>query len=248
MKKYELTTVQGKNVVIDVSQLLKEEVLYINATKLSKQFGKTSNGLYKFLNSDNFKEYENAVKRITKKGDTLIKKNQRGKYAGTYIHSDLIIYFLRWLDVDFAVICDMYIKGKIQKMHNDKITAKAIAKANLANESYFTHRQDGKIAHKSYTDTIQKLCEYAQQQKGSNKSTKCHYFKHFQSLVYNALGLEVSKAHSSNKDIYSPKELEDIEALETKIAKEVSNFMDYGLFYKNIYIFCKAKIELLKEK
>ena len=40
MSNFNLTTIQGKNIVIDISQLVSKEVLYINATKLALQFGK----------------------------------------------------------------------------------------------------------------------------------------------------------------------------------------------------------------
>ena len=40
MNKFNLSTIQGKDIVIDVSKLLSDEILYIYATKLASQFNK----------------------------------------------------------------------------------------------------------------------------------------------------------------------------------------------------------------
>jgi len=253
MKKYELATIEGKNVVLDVSQLLQEEVLYINATRLSKQFGKDRRNLHKFLNSDSFKEYENAISKVIKMGDFKteekgLKYSTKGKYGGTYIRSDLIVFFLRWLDVDFAVQCDLYLKHKIQDAHNDKIIVRTTAETNLANENFFKLRQDGKKEHRSFTDAVKMLCEYAEGQRAGSYGAKCPYYKLFQSLTYKSIGIKISKSHKPFKDSLSPEALEQIENVEKFLANKILGYIDFMLPYRDIYSLCKKDLKKFKDE
>lgn len=246
MKTYELTNVQGKNVVIDISQLFKKEVLYINATKLAKQFGKTSNGLYKFLNSGSFKEYENAVNRITQKGDTLVTKNQRGEYAGTYIHSDLIIYFLRWLDVDFAVKCDMYLRNKIQEAHDELVATRATINANKANEIWTPIRKQSKETRKRLTDTIKTFCKYAEDSRGATyKDNKCPYYILLSKLVYDVLELKRPKDRKPLRDIFSAPIVAKIEQMEEEQTILIEEVITNGMEYHEAFKYIKREVKKL---
>ncbi len=244
MKQYELTQVQGKDIVIDISQLFNGEVLYINATKLVKQFGKTSSGLYKFLNSDGFKEYENAVNRIAQKGDTLIKKNQRGKYAGTYIHSDLIIYFLRWLDVEFAVKCDMYLKHKIQEVHDESIITEATVIANKANDNWVLTREAGKETRKTLTDAIRMFCKHAEYSRGETYTDgKCPYYPLLSKLVYNVLGVKRPKGNKPLRDIFSAPIVSEIGYMEYRLIKLIDEVIDAKMEYHKAFKYVKKQMK-----
>ena len=83
MKTINLTTIQNKDLIIDVSRLVSDEVLYINATKLAKQFGKNKQRLNEF-----FKVTRN---RDFKTDDKPLRYSLKGKYGGTYLHSDKLI-------------------------------------------------------------------------------------------------------------------------------------------------------------
>jgi len=83
MKTINLTTIQNKDLIIDVSRLVSDEVLYINATKLALQFGKNKQRLNEF-----FKVTRN---RDFKTDDKPLRYSLKGKYGGTYLHSDKLI-------------------------------------------------------------------------------------------------------------------------------------------------------------
>lgn len=87
MNKYQLTKLHGKNLILNLSQLFKEEILYINATSLVKQFGKD---LSNYMRSPETIAYFNALNEHSKSVNSTeleLVKIERGRYGGTYIHS-----------------------------------------------------------------------------------------------------------------------------------------------------------------
>ena len=122
MNQYELIAVQGKDIVLDISQLFQEEVLYVNVTRLAKQFGKSRNMMYQFFNSNGFNEYIEAYSNVTDNSDVKLIEKRGGRYGGTYIHSNILMPVLRYLSPEFAVKCDLYIRQKIQQCHDEKIS------------------------------------------------------------------------------------------------------------------------------
>jgi hypothetical protein len=85
--------------------------LYINATQVAKQFGKT---LENWKRSAETSKYIKALSRtvnLTDRDLIIVKKGGNDKNAqGTWIHKKLIIAFARWLSPDFAVWCDFQIE------------------------------------------------------------------------------------------------------------------------------------------
>lgn len=244
MKKYELTTVQGKDIVIDISQLFREEVLYVNATSLARQFGKSRNMMYQFFNSNSFKEYLDAYSNVTENSDVKLIEKREGRYGGTYIHSDILLPVLRYLSPEFAVKCDLFIRKMIQQVHDEIIAAKATATANKKYELWNEQREQGKIAHRSYTDTIKAFCLSAEEQRGGsyaidkdgNPNNKpCPYYIHFQRLVYQRAGVELSKGHLPKRDTLSGAELEEVESVESDIAELIEHLMIDRMDYKKIF-------------
>lgn len=215
MKTIDLITIEGKNLIIDVSKLISDEVLYINATKLAKEFGKD---LSNYTRTKDYQEYINAFKSVnsTVQEDlSFIRATHGGKYSGTYIHSDLVIHFLRWLDVEFAVRCDMYIKQVIQEAHNDKIIADATAKANKLNDEWLITRKESTTTRKHLTNAIKTFCSYAEMQRGeSYPAGKCKYHLLFTKLIYKSLKLEKPKGNINPRDFYCGAIVEKIEHLE----------------------------------
>lgn len=89
---------------------------YINMTKAAKQFGKR---LDKFWATEETRQYIEAFDEFlihTKTGELI--ESRKGRYGGTFCHPKLAVFFARWLDVRFAVWCDLMIdnilKGNIQ--------------------------------------------------------------------------------------------------------------------------------------
>lgn len=76
---------------------------YINMTKAAKVFGKR---LQDFMDLKTTSEYAGAFLQIT--GNPCF-QSKRGNGGGTYGHPKLAVFFARWLDVRFAVWCDLMI-------------------------------------------------------------------------------------------------------------------------------------------
>jgi len=235
MKIIDLTTIQGKDVIIDVTKLISDEVLYINATRLAQQFKKD---VREWLKNKETKEY---IKVLNEGNYPQLKAvfAKKGRYGGTYLHSDLSIFFFRWLDIKFAVQCDMYIKETIQQIHNDKLIAEATAKANKDNDEWLQAREKAKETRKGLSDTIKAFCEYAQAERGEPyKSGKCPYYIKLTNLVYKSLGLQKPKGARSARDIFNGAIVEKIDYLEDRLSnlleEHIQHRTEYHEAYKNI--------------
>ncbi len=96
------------NISVD---FLLDETIYINATKVAKQFNKLPAD---WLRTKETKEYIKAIAHYGNlhNGDLVVvrKGGNDLSLTGTWIHRKLIIAFARWLSPDFAVWCDMTIE------------------------------------------------------------------------------------------------------------------------------------------
>lgn len=81
---------------------------WFNATAVAAPFEKRPND---WLNLDSTKEYLAALAEIPNYQESWYLKTTRGKFGGTWMHPKLAIPFARWLDVRFAVWCDMQIES-----------------------------------------------------------------------------------------------------------------------------------------
>ena len=111
----------------------------------------------------------------------------------------------------------------------------------MANEDFFALRAESKIAHRSYTDTVKEFCEYAEVERGA-RYKKCPYFKHFQNIIYKALGISTNKAHKPRRDALSPRKLEQVIELEGDAKQLISAYMENGIHYKDIYSLVKNRL------
>ena len=88
-----------------------DETVYLNATKVAKQFKKD---VREWKRSKQTIEYIDALADVENlHSDILIKTFFGGndkKAQGTWIHKKLIISFARWLSPNFAVWCDLQIE------------------------------------------------------------------------------------------------------------------------------------------
>ena len=111
---------------IDIKQLLKEPInsdsAYFNATEIAKMYSKRPNDIFR---SKDWNEYlEEMEYRVNSKynKNAVIKmvKTVRGKHhSGTWLHSKMIVEFLRKLDTKFAVQMDLFIEDLI--IHSNEI-------------------------------------------------------------------------------------------------------------------------------
>ncbi len=257
MRNFKLSTIHGKDVVIDITKLISDEVIYVNATKLAKQFGKNKQRLNEFFKTKGYLEYENAISKVTEKHDFKtdykgLRYSKKGKYGGTYLHSDLVIVFLRWLNVDFAVQCDMYIKNIIQEIHNDKIISNATAQANKENTDWIQAREKATDTRNKLTDVIKEFCQYAQQQRGSfYKDGRCPYYAKLTSLVYKVLGIKKPKGTRTIRDVFSGAVVQKIEYLEDMLIELLKSHIqqetEYHEAFKITHEIIKYKVSLLDE-
>lgn len=110
--KLEIIAVEDKQVTFDVSMLMKEEAVMINATEVAKHFGKKPDD---WLRTDEAKKYISEFSQFANmRSEDLVRVQNGGKHRGTWIHSELAIPFARWLDVRFAIMCDQTIKRLIR--------------------------------------------------------------------------------------------------------------------------------------
>lgn len=108
---------------------------YFNMTKAAKVFGKD---LSNFMRSPETLEYLEALSvNFT---DKEIVKVQRGNgllpNVGTWGHPKLAVFFARWLDVKFALFCDMVIDDILNKKAELTITKPAESAAVTLPKTY----------------------------------------------------------------------------------------------------------------
>ena len=120
-----LETEKGE-LIMDLKKLFDSEgeEAYINVTHIAKIFKRDVREFFKLKTT---REYECAVLemieekshqspfklKFTKRGSN--KKSIEDKIYGTYLYKDLAIIFFRWLDVRFAVKCDLFLQSIIKQ-------------------------------------------------------------------------------------------------------------------------------------
>lgn len=90
-------------------------------TKAAKQFGKD---VYEFLRLPSTREYLQALTGIIPDKEFVFTQCGNGNLpsVGTWGHPKLAVFFARWLDVKFAVFCDMVIDDILNKKAELTIT------------------------------------------------------------------------------------------------------------------------------
>ncbi len=166
------------------------------------------------------------------------------------------------LDADAFVFTCMSFTGKkaeafkwtfikaFKLMASEALTAKIKAEVHKADQLWNETREQGKIAHRGYTDVIKEFCLYTEDQRGSSYSIDktgnptnkpCPYYIHFQRAVYQKAGIKFRKGLLPKRDTLSGNQLEQVEVIELDIVDMVSELMDSGLHYKKIFEAIKAK-------
>ncbi len=88
---------------------------WFNATAAAESYGKRP---VDWLALDSTKEYITTLAEISKCEKSSLLKTKRGRYnGGTWMHPKLGVAFARWLDVRFAIWCDLQIDGLIRGNH-----------------------------------------------------------------------------------------------------------------------------------
>ncbi|MNM42401.1 KilA-N domain protein [compost metagenome] len=93
---------------------------WINATDVAKRFGKRP---VDWLKQGETKEYLNALaEALTCDAGSLVQtsKARSDRGGGTWFHPKLAVAFARWLDLRFAVWCDLHIDALLRGELNEK--------------------------------------------------------------------------------------------------------------------------------
>lgn len=127
MSKYETVNINNKLVSIDLSELIKKENLFFNATEIAKQFGKE---VFDFLRLDSTNRYieliiADKLKPISNR-DMLI-KTIRGRNGGTWLHHEIALEFASWLSIEFRYGLHQFVSVKLQEEKQRK-QSRALAK------------------------------------------------------------------------------------------------------------------------
>lgn len=89
-------------------------------TKAAKAFGKR---LQDFFDNKETVEYCASLQEVLTHADQReLVEAKAGRYGGTFAHPKLAVFFARWLDVKFAVFCDMVIDDILNKKAELTIT------------------------------------------------------------------------------------------------------------------------------
>lgn len=88
---------------------------WFNATEAAERFGKRVDN---WMRLQETKDYFSAVIQHSNHSHVSdLINTKRGKNGGTWIHSDLIVSFGRWISPDFSVWCDQQIKNLLSGKH-----------------------------------------------------------------------------------------------------------------------------------
>ena len=101
---------QVKTLAFDNQNFLFRDDGWFNATTAAEKYGRRP---VDWLRLDSTKEYIEALKShlaISDKSSLITARRN----AGTWLHPKLAVAFARWLDVDFAVWCDLQIDSLIR--------------------------------------------------------------------------------------------------------------------------------------
>lgn len=91
---------------------------WINATDVAKRYGKKP---AEWIRLPDTQKYMEALARHLNVGEShLLIRTEKGRRGGTWLHSKLAVMFARWLDVDFAVWCDLHIDALLRGELNEK--------------------------------------------------------------------------------------------------------------------------------
>ncbi|CAI8712598.1 KilA-N domain-containing protein [Pseudomonas sp. IT-P291] len=91
---------------------------WINATDVAKRFNKKP---AEWLRLPDTAKYMDALVRHLNVGEShLLIRSSKGRSGGTWLHPKLAVSFARWLDVDFAVWCDLHIDALLRGEMDEK--------------------------------------------------------------------------------------------------------------------------------
>ena len=192
-KKFELVDVGPANLTIDISELLKADNLWFNATEMAKCFGKR---VQHYLDLDSTQEFISELIKDSKSrsGRPLkLVKTRRGRYGGTWLHHELALDFAMWLSPAFKVKLLRFVKQKLKD-------------AAL----WRTARSEAKTGFLPMTDAIQRAHDPVQFYHYSNEADLINR------IIFGKTAKQIREQYdgASPRDIASEAELHEINRLQ----------------------------------
>lgn len=227
-----LKTPKGE-IEVDIKKLLKEplnsDTAYFNATNVAKMYGRD---LSKYFKTDNTKSYiakreEQINFKYPQKGGIKMVKTVRGKYhSGTWLHSKIILHFLRWVDTDLEIAMDDFMHNLI--IHSNELKIE---------------RSNTKINFKPLTKAINDIYIPAQE---SDNAKKFAYNNMLTLINMKALGMSASKYKRIHniadnvdlRDVLSKEELALIDSAELDLFGYIkyANITDYETLNQKLQV------------
>lgn len=129
-------------------------------------------------------------------------------------------------------------------LYEEAFSKMETALLNQKNLSWQNNRAVGKLGRKEETATIKDFVEYARAQ-GSTKAE--FYYKHLTNATYKALFIIKDKFPGSFRDMLDAMQLSYLAAAEYVAANAINEGMAQSLYYKDIYLLAKSKLEKFAE-
>ena len=161
------------------------------------------------------------------------------------------------MDADaFAFICLSMTGEKAEKFKwvfieafkistRDALKNKLRVELNKEIEPFMLMRESGKKVRLDFTNTMKRLCEYAEEARGSSYGSRCPFYPMYTKLIYKTLNITVPTAGKYNVRDLSAETVKLVEERETEVADAINEMIENAEDYHEIYQWIKANIEEL---
>ena len=112
-------------------------------------------------------------------------------------------------------------------------------------EPFVLMRESGKSVRLDFTNTMKRLCEYAEESRGSSYVRVCPFYAMYTKLIYKSLGVSIPTAGAYNVRDLSVETVKAVEEREVEVAEAVNEMIDNCTEYHEIYKWIKSNIEEL---
>ncbi len=209
---------------------------FATSLDISDFFGIPHNDLLKKIRtSSKYDEYISLGKISLRDRD-----NRGKKYPYFVLDERAFIFFLAKVNtVEADTVFDSFI-GAYQDLLIRYVTAKAVIKANKANEYLIPVRKDSIELRKEFCKVIiEELCPYAVAVRGEEyKNDRCPFIPQYTKEYYKLLGLEMPPKNLNARDMYKGTELQAImeqeQGIIDRIRDVIDSFEDYHVIFREI--------------
>lgn len=173
---------------------------WINATDAAARFGKRP---VDWLALDGTKDYLAVLSGILKCEPESLLKTKRGNSGGTWLHPKLAVRFAQWLDMTFAVWCDLQIDGLLRG----------------ESKPWASARREAAIGYRAVCDALAINCE------AQGKTPQRHHFINEARLINEVVAGAFA---GRNRDQLSAGELELVTLAELRDTALIGRGLSFG--------------------